>query len=158
MESAEVQPSPFRKSLHTPARSRLYEDVRTETCTGSGSVGHINTVNHQKHIKKEETEEEDDLCEGTSSAVGDITPVNEHKPVIKEEPEDEDYLCEGTSSPVGHSSTVDEQNEEFQIMLVKEEESEDEGSICTATVCGNTATLTLSLKIALQFIEKKKII
>lgn len=56
----------------------------------------------------------------------------------------------------GISSPVDEQNEEFQIMLVKEEESEDEGSICTTTVCGNAATLTLSLKIASHFIQMKK--
>ncbi|XP_060772210.1 zinc finger protein 239-like isoform X2 [Neoarius graeffei] len=142
MESEELQPSPLRKSrqLHTPARSQLCEDVRTETRTDSGggtsgSVGHINTVNHQKRIKKEETEDEDYLCGETSSAVGAITPVDEQKPVIKEEPEDEDYHCEETSIPVVHRSPVDEQNEEFQIMLVKEEESDDEGSICTATVC-----------------------
>lgn len=30
-------------------------------------------------------------------------------------------------------------------MLVKEEESGDEGSICTATVCGKASTLTLTL-------------
>lgn len=52
---------------------------------------------------------------------------------------------EGTSSPVGHSSPADEPNEEFKIMLVKEEESEDEGSVCTMTVCSNTATLTKDL-------------
>lgn len=63
---------------------------------------------------------------------------------------------EETSIPVVHRSPVDEQNEEFQIMLVKEEESDDEGSICTATVCGNAVTLTLSLKIALHFIHIKK--
>lgn len=40
---------------------------------------------------------------------------------------------------------MDGDNEEFQIMLVKEEESEDEGSICTVTVCGKVSTLRLTL-------------
>lgn len=58
---------------------------------------------------------------------------------------------EGTSSPVEQSSHVDEENDEFQIMLVKEEESEDDGSICTTTVCGKASTLALELNIILLF-------
>lgn len=54
------------------------------------------------------------------------------------------FSGEGTSSPVGFSVPGNEHNEEFQILLVKEEESEDEASISTATVCGNTANLTLT--------------
>ncbi|GAA6092695.1 zinc finger protein 32-like isoform X1 [Tachysurus ichikawai] len=142
MESGEVRRSPFRTSC-----SQCSEDVRTETQTDSGRGASVDTVNHKKYIKQEE----DYRRGGTSSSVGDVAPAGDQKPVIKEEPGDEDYLCEGTSSPVEQSSHVDEENDEFQIMLVKEEESEDDGSICTTTVCGKASTLALELNIILLF-------
>ncbi|KAM9435898.1 uncharacterized protein Hap1MRO34_001936 isoform 2-T2 [Clarias gariepinus] len=136
MESAEV-----KLSLHTPVLLQLGEDVSTETRSGPDGGGsdceeHTDAVDHQKRIKMEEINEEGFLCQSTwqvtarpegQGTVGDVTPGDEQKPVVKEEPEDEDYLCEGTSSPGG------EGKEEFQIMVVKEEESE--GSVCTTTVC-----------------------
>ncbi|KAM9435899.1 uncharacterized protein Hap1MRO34_001936 isoform 3-T3 [Clarias gariepinus] len=136
MQSAEVE-----LSLHTPVLLQLGEDVSTETRSGPDGGGsdceeHTDAVDHQKRIKMEEINEEGFLCQSTwqvtarpegQGTVGDVTPGDEQKPVVKEEPEDEDYLCEGTSSPGG------EGKEEFQIMVVKEEESE--GSVCTTTVC-----------------------
>ncbi|XP_053344650.1 uncharacterized protein LOC128514797 isoform X5 [Clarias gariepinus] len=138
MQSAEVE-----LSLHTPVLLQLGEDVSTETRSGPDGGGsdceeHTDAVDHQKRIKMEEINEEGFLCQSTwqvtarpegQGTVGDVTPGDEQKPVVKEEPEDEDYLCEGTSSHGG------EGKEEFQIMVVKEEESE--GSVCTTTVCEN---------------------
>ncbi|KAF5880030.1 histone-lysine N-methyltransferase PRDM9-like, partial [Clarias magur] len=62
--------------------------------------------------------------EGTSSFLGRIIIVNEEnngsQTSLKEEPKDEYYLCGETSD------SVDQQNEEFQIKLIKEEEDEAE--------------------------------
>ncbi|KAF7690642.1 hypothetical protein HF521_012446 [Silurus meridionalis] len=119
MEAAEVLPRPSGKPLHTPAHSQVSEDMRT---------------NHRKPIKKEDNTDKGHLC-GTASTEGHVTPAHGKKPVIKEEPDDEDYLCEGTSNAVLPSRSLDDQNEKYKIMLVKEEESDEEGGMCTTTVC-----------------------
>ncbi|KAI5090937.1 gastrula zinc finger protein XlCGF8.2DB-like [Silurus meridionalis] len=128
MEAAEVLPRPSGKPLHTPAHSQVSEDMRT---------------NHRKPIKKEDNTDKghlfpDRVCGisgGTASTEGHVTPAHGKKPVIKEEPDDEDYLCEGTSNAVLPSRSLDDQNEKYKIMLVKEEESDEEGGMCTTTVC-----------------------
>ncbi|KAB5540167.1 hypothetical protein PHYPO_G00098680 [Pangasianodon hypophthalmus] len=130
MESAEIQPCFSRKPPHTPAPagSQLCGDVQTETCTasGGGTSSSLEPVDHQKHVKKEEPEDEDYLYEATSASVGRITPVDQEKLVKKEEPEDEGYLRGGTSN------TMEKRG--FQSKDIKEEESEDEDYLCTTTV------------------------
>ncbi|MCI4389791.1 hypothetical protein PGIGA_G00102930 [Pangasianodon gigas] len=133
MESAEVQPCSFRNPPHTPAPagSQLCRDVQTETCT-SGSVGNIDPVDQQKHVKKDEPEDEGYVCEATPGPVGHITPVDEQKYIKKEEPEDEEYLCGETSGSVENVA----QQREFQSKHVKEEGINDEDYLCTTTVWG----------------------
>ncbi|MCJ8744054.1 hypothetical protein PDJAM_G00101820 [Pangasius djambal] len=113
----------------------LFQKTSTHPCscwlTGGGTSSSLEPVDHQKHVKKEEPEDEDYLCEATSASVGCITPVDQQKHVKKEEPEDEGYLCGGTSDTV---ENVDQQKREFQSKDIKEEESEDEDYLCTTTV------------------------
>ncbi|XP_060782179.1 histone-lysine N-methyltransferase PRDM9-like [Neoarius graeffei] len=77
---------------------------------------------------KEEPEDEDYLCGGTSSSVGHSIQNTEFlKNPIKVEDsetklEEEDSHCEGTSSSVGHIV----QNADFQKNSIKEEDLEDE--------------------------------
>ncbi|XP_058234802.1 gastrula zinc finger protein XlCGF64.1-like [Hemibagrus wyckioides] len=83
MESAEDHLSSFTGSAHPPppAVSLLLGDVQTETAGGtSGSLG-------EKHVKKEEHEDEGYLC-WMSSSVGLINPVDQQKHIKKEEPEE----------------------------------------------------------------------
>ncbi|MCI4389806.1 hypothetical protein PGIGA_G00103060 [Pangasianodon gigas] len=80
--------------------------MQTQTCTASSektpdSLGCITSIDHQNHVKKEQPEDEDYPCDGTSSSVGHFTPGDQEnggflkKPVKEEESEDEDYLyCE----------------------------------------------------------------
>ncbi|KAF4071210.1 hypothetical protein AMELA_G00283260 [Ameiurus melas] len=139
MESAEVRACSFRKPPHTPAPagSQLCRDVQTETCTDSGgeisgSGGHINPMDQQNHVKKDEPEDEGYVCEAAPGPVGHIIPVDEQIYIKKEEPEDEEYLCGETS---GFVENVDQEGG-FQSLHVKEEESKDEDYICTTTVLG----------------------
>ncbi|KAB5540153.1 hypothetical protein PHYPO_G00098540 [Pangasianodon hypophthalmus] len=134
MESAEDCLGSFRKSRHTSSHSQLLGDVQTEIDGGtSSSLEDITPVDYQKHVK-EEPEDEGYLYGGTSSTVGHITPIDQQKCIKKEEPEDEENLYEEIT--IGQISPVDQQNKGFQSEHIKKEESEDEGYVCTTTVCG----------------------
>ncbi|KAG7316245.1 hypothetical protein KOW79_019786 [Hemibagrus wyckioides] len=138
MESTEVRLCSLEPP-QAPAGSELCEDVQTETCTDSDG-GTSGSVDHEKHIKKEEAEEEGYICEAASGPVGCITPVDHYIHVKKEEPEDEDSLCGEASSSV---ENIEQQDRGFQMKCVemkcvKEEESDDEDYLCTTTVCEMT--------------------
>ncbi|KAF5891196.1 zinc finger protein 32-like, partial [Clarias magur] len=134
MEAAEVGLCSSKTPPCTPgpAGSQLCGDVQTETCEASGgaSVEHVTPVDLQKNVKKEETEDEDDLCEALSGSVGHITPVDQQTRVKKEELKEEETFCGGTSNSVGN---VDEQNGGFEI--IKHVKKEDEDHLCTPTDC-----------------------
>ncbi|KAG7316252.1 hypothetical protein KOW79_019793 [Hemibagrus wyckioides] len=141
MEPSEVRHWSSRTPPHTPAASQnvCSRDVQTETCTDSGegtsgSVGHTNPEDQQKHVKKDEPEDEGYVCDTTPGPVEHFTPVEEQKYIKKEEPEDEDYLS-GISGGQASCSVenVGEQSG-VQSMHVKEEESTDEHFLCTTTV------------------------
>ncbi|KAF4071198.1 hypothetical protein AMELA_G00283420 [Ameiurus melas] len=138
MESAGIQPYSSRKPPHTPGPtdSQVCGDVKTVKYTSSdggtsGFVEHITCVNLQKHVKKEESVDEEYFS--TPVSVGHITPVDLQNHVKKEEPEDKDNLCAGTSKSV---EDVDQNNGAFERKHVKEEESEDEDNLCTRTDWG----------------------
>ncbi|XP_047657692.1 zinc finger protein OZF-like isoform X1 [Tachysurus fulvidraco] len=134
MESAEDDVSSFPRSLHPPAPAlSLHQgDVQTERDGGtSGCLGDITHVDHQKHVKKEEPEDEGYLCWMSSSA-GHINPVDQQKNIKKEEPEDEDNLYEKIT--IEQITPVDQKSNGLQSKHVKEEASEDEGYVCTS-VC-----------------------
>ncbi|XP_053344616.1 uncharacterized protein LOC128514784 isoform X2 [Clarias gariepinus] len=133
MESAEVGLCSSKTPPCTPgpAGSQLCGDVQTETCQASGgaSVEHITPVDLQKNVKKEESEDEDYLCEALSGSVGHITPVDQQNQMKKKELKEEETFCGGTSNSV---EKIDEQNKGFEIKHIKKEESEDEDYLCTA--------------------------
>ncbi|KAF5891194.1 zinc finger protein 32-like, partial [Clarias magur] len=128
MEAAEVGLCSSKTPPCTPgpAGSQL-----SETCKASGgaSVEHLTPVNLQDNVKKEKTEDEDDLCEALSGSVGHITPVDQQTQVKKEELKEEETFCGGTSNSV---ENVDEQRRGIKIKHIKKEESEDEDYLCTA--------------------------
>ncbi|KAK3542192.1 hypothetical protein QTP86_017104 [Hemibagrus guttatus] len=128
----EVRPCCSPEPPQAPAGSQLCEDVQTETCTDSDG-GTSGSVDHEKHIKKEDAEEEGYVCEATSGPVGRTTPVDDYIHVKKEEAEDEDSLCGEASCSV---ESIKQQDRGFQVKCVKEEESDDEDYLCTTTVCG----------------------
>ncbi|XP_060782177.1 oocyte zinc finger protein XlCOF6-like [Neoarius graeffei] len=115
-----------------PAVSQHCEDERIDTDVGnSSSMEHVSFVDEQNagfkmRPLKEEPEDEDYLCGGTSSSVGHSIQNTEFlkNPIKVEdlENEEEDSHCEGTSSSVGH--TV--QNADFLKNPIKEEDLEDE--------------------------------
>ncbi|KAF5891195.1 zinc finger protein 32-like, partial [Clarias magur] len=126
MEAAEVGLCSSKTPPCTPgpAGSQLCGDVQTETCEASGgaSVEHVTPVDLQKNVKKEETEDEDDLC-----SMEHITPVDQQNQIKTEEfEEEEEKFCGGTSNAV---ENIDDQNRGFEIKHVKVEESEDEDYI-----------------------------
>ncbi|KAF5891197.1 zinc finger protein 32-like, partial [Clarias magur] len=134
MEAAEVGLCSSKTPPCTPgpAGSQLCGDVQTETCEASGgaSVEHVTPVDLQKNVKKEETEDEDDLCEALSGSMGHITPLDQYIKVKKEEFKEEEMFCGGTSNSL---ENVDEQNGGFEIKHVKQEEFKDEDYLCTTT-------------------------
>ncbi|XP_060782178.1 zinc finger protein ZFP2-like [Neoarius graeffei] len=117
-----------------PAVSQHCEDECIDTDVGnSSSMEHVSFVDEQNAgfkmgPLKEEPEDKDYLCGGTSSSVGHLIQKTEFlKNPIKVEDlenklEEEDSHCEGTSSSVGH--TV--RNADFLKNPIKEEDLEDE--------------------------------
>ncbi|MCI4391516.1 hypothetical protein PGIGA_G00135480 [Pangasianodon gigas] len=151
MESEERTLNSFRKSLHAPPRSQLWQDAQTNEESSSSEKHVIPVVQQNIRVQKKPLKEKGEgyLCGDISSSLGHVIPMDqqnsrgefEGKIVKEEESEEEDYLSVDTSSSVGHVIPVDQQNEEFVRITVKEEEPEDEDYQCGAMLNSEGAAI-----------------
>ncbi|KAF4075697.1 hypothetical protein AMELA_G00221780 [Ameiurus melas] len=134
MASEERTLNSFSKPPHTPARSQLWKDARTDQESTSSEEHVIPVVQQNVRVHQEPLKENNEghLCGDASSSLGhvilmDQKPTGEfERNLVKEEQsEGEDYLSVDTANPAGNLMPVDQPNEEFMRITIKEEEDEE---------------------------------